>query len=214
MNRKFIVAIVVIVAASIGLQIYAQWEKARFDASLPQLPVVEEQQGSDDTADDVAEPTTGGHWHGDEWHADELFNDLLEETDGTLPPQVEPVEFNEPIDYELNPHLLNVKIYSDDEMTRIMLEKERERIRATDPELDAFLVEKDEISEAREKCIAVLEEYNALFEKGIRPSPAQREARKKAAEEGLKLQERSRDWLARFRARYPDADSSKRGEDN
>ena len=210
MNRKFIVAIVVIVAASIGLQIYAQWEKARFDASLPKLPVVEEQQGSDDTADDVAEPTTGGHWHGDEWHADELFNDLLEETDGTLPPQVEPVEFDEPIDYELNPHLLNVKTYSydDDELTRIMLEKERERIRATDPELEAFLVERDEISAAREKCIAVLEEYNALFEKGIRPSPAQREARKKAAEEGRKLQERSRDWLARFRARYGT------GEDN
>ena len=70
MNRKLIAAIIFIIAACIGLHFYAEWEKARFDASLPQPPAVEEQQVSDDTAEDVIEETTGGHWHGDEWHAE------------------------------------------------------------------------------------------------------------------------------------------------
>ena len=66
MNRKFIVAIVVIIAAGLGSHFYVKWEMARFDASLPTLPAAEEQQVSDDTVGE----TTGGHWHGDEWHAE------------------------------------------------------------------------------------------------------------------------------------------------
>ena len=65
MNRKFIVAIVVIIAAGLGSHFYVKWEMAKFDASLP-TPTTEEQQGSDDTVGE----TTGGHWHGDEWHAE------------------------------------------------------------------------------------------------------------------------------------------------
>ena len=64
MNRKFIVALVVIIAAGLGSHFYVKWEMARFDASLP-TPPTEEQQG-----EDVVEETTGGHWHGDEWHAE------------------------------------------------------------------------------------------------------------------------------------------------
>ena len=70
MNRKFIVALVVIIAAGLGSHFYVKWEMARFDASLPTPPAAEEQQVSDDTADDTAGGTTGGHWHGDEWHAE------------------------------------------------------------------------------------------------------------------------------------------------
>ena len=69
MNRRFIVAIVVIIAAGLGSHFYVEWQMARFDTSLP-TPTTEEQQGSDDTADDTAGSTTGGHWHGDEWHAE------------------------------------------------------------------------------------------------------------------------------------------------
>ena len=69
MNRKFIVVLVVIIAAGLGSHFYVKWDMARFDASLPTLPT-EEQQVSDDTADDTAGGTTGGHWHGDEWHAE------------------------------------------------------------------------------------------------------------------------------------------------
>ena len=65
MNRKFIVAIVVIIAAGLGSHFYVKWEMAKFDASLP-TPTTEEQQSSDDTVGE----TTGGHWHGDEWHAE------------------------------------------------------------------------------------------------------------------------------------------------
>ena len=65
MKRKLIVAIVVIIAVCIGIYFWTEWEKARFDASLPKPPAEEEQ-----VADDVTEDTAGGHWHGDEWHAE------------------------------------------------------------------------------------------------------------------------------------------------
>ena len=65
MNRKLIAAIVVIIAVCIGIYFWTEWEKARFDASLPKPPAEEEQ-----VADDVTEDTAGGHWHGDEWHAE------------------------------------------------------------------------------------------------------------------------------------------------
>ena len=70
MNRKLIVAIIVLIAGVLGLHFWAEWEKARFDASLPTPPAEEEQQVIDETADDTAEETGGGHWHGDEWHAE------------------------------------------------------------------------------------------------------------------------------------------------
>ena len=101
MNRKFIVAIVVLVAAVLGLHFYVEWEKARFDASLPQPPAEEEQQVIDDTADDTADDTvedTGGHWHGDEWHAephrDALLDDGMHFTD--LREQIEVLETGDP----------------------------------------------------------------------------------------------------------------------
>ena len=194
MNRILIAAIIFILAACLAVHFYAEWNMAQFDASLPQPPAVEEQ-----IADDVTEDTAGGHWHGDDAH------ELPPETELILNGD-EPVEFNEPIDYELNPHLLIVKTYSydDDELTRIMVAKERARIRATDPELDAFLVEKDEIDAALQKGTAVMEELNAQMEKGIWVGPAVKAAR----EESRKIQARTADWLARFRARY------QIGEDN
>ena len=72
MNRKLIAAISLIIAVCIGLYFYAEWEKARFDASLPQLPAVEEQQVSEDT---------GGHWHDGEWHADDAHENDTGETE-------------------------------------------------------------------------------------------------------------------------------------
>ena len=70
MNRKLIAAIVVLIAGVLGLHFWAEWEKARFDASLPTPPAEEEQQSIDETADDTVGDTGGGHWHGDEWHAE------------------------------------------------------------------------------------------------------------------------------------------------
>ena len=56
MNRTtLIIAIGIIIAACTGIYFWTEWEKARFDASLPKPP---------------AEDTAGGHWHGDEWHAE------------------------------------------------------------------------------------------------------------------------------------------------
>ena len=60
MHRKLIAAIVVIIAACIGLHFWAEWQKQEFDASLPKLPTEEQ-----------AAEETGGHWHSDEWHADD-----------------------------------------------------------------------------------------------------------------------------------------------
>ena len=80
MNRKIIVAAIgFVVAVAIGLHFWAEWEKARFDASLPTPPAAEEQQVSDDMADDTAGDTTGGHWHGDEWHGEPHRDAVLDE---------------------------------------------------------------------------------------------------------------------------------------
>ena len=195
MNRKtMVIAIGFLLAFCLGIHFYAEWNMAQFEESLPQPPAVQEQQET--TTDDINTDAGGGHWHGDEWHADDAHEPPTELIPGLG--KVEPVEIDEPIDYELNPHLLNVKTYTDDELTRIMVEKERERIRAKDPELDAFLVEKDEIDAEMEKNMAVLAELDAQIAKGIWVGPAVKEA----LEEGRKLQARSADWLARFRARY------------
>ena len=104
MNRKFIVAIVVLVAAVLGLHFWTEWEKARFDASLPQPPAVEEQQVIDDTVGDTVENTTRGHWHG-EPHRDALIDDSMHFTD--LREQIDVLEtdpeFQESPTYELPP---------------------------------------------------------------------------------------------------------------
>ena len=61
MNMKTMaIAIGFIVALCAGIFFYAEWEKARFDASLPEPPAPEVK----------AAETEGGHWHGDEWHAE------------------------------------------------------------------------------------------------------------------------------------------------
>ena len=78
MNRKIIIAAIgFVIAVAIGLHFYAEWQMAKFDASLPTPPAEEEQQRIDETADDTAGDTSGGHWHGDEWHAEphEVQND-------------------------------------------------------------------------------------------------------------------------------------------
>ena len=57
MNRKIIVAAIgFVIAVALGLHFWAEWQMAKFDASLPTPPAAEEQ--------------AGGHWHGDEWHAE------------------------------------------------------------------------------------------------------------------------------------------------
>ena len=56
MNRTtLIIAIGIIIAVCTGIYFWTEWEKARFDASMPKPP---------------AEDTAGEHWHGDEWHAE------------------------------------------------------------------------------------------------------------------------------------------------
>ena len=63
MNRKLITAICLMLAFCIGIFFYAEWQKRKFDASLPEPPAPTEVQA-------VETETEGGHWHGDEWHAE------------------------------------------------------------------------------------------------------------------------------------------------
>ena len=84
MNRKIIIAAIgFVIAVALGLHFYAEWQMAKFDASLPTPPAAEEQQVIDETADDTArdtvEDTAGGHWHGDEWHAEPHRDAVLDE---------------------------------------------------------------------------------------------------------------------------------------
>ena len=67
MNMKTMaIAIGFIIAFCAGIFFYAEWQKAKFDASLPQPP----------TEVQAAE-TDGGHWHGDEWHAEPHDNNFV-----------------------------------------------------------------------------------------------------------------------------------------
>ena len=60
MNRKtMVIAIGILIAFCAGIYFWAEWQKAQFDASLPEVP-----------APEVQAETEGGHWHGDEWHAE------------------------------------------------------------------------------------------------------------------------------------------------
>ena len=68
MNRKTIViAIGFLIAFCIGIFFYAEWQKQKFDASLPEPPVPTQVRAETETDD---RHTEAGHWHGDEWHAE------------------------------------------------------------------------------------------------------------------------------------------------
>ena len=58
-TKTMAIAIGILIALCAGIFFYAEWEKARFDASLPEPPVPPK-----------AQTASGGHWHGDEWHAE------------------------------------------------------------------------------------------------------------------------------------------------
>ena len=77
MNRTtLIITIGIIIAVCTGIYFWTEWEKARFDASLPKPP---------------AEDTAGGHWHGDEWHAEPHAADEAP----PVQPVTQPVETDE-----------------------------------------------------------------------------------------------------------------------
>ncbi len=64
MNRKTLgIAIAILIAFCAGIYFWAEWQKQKFDASLPKPPAVEQQQ--DTATDDVTEDTAAGHWKPD-----------------------------------------------------------------------------------------------------------------------------------------------------
>ncbi len=67
--RQLTTGAILLVAFCTGLYFWGEWQKRKFDASLPKPPAVEQQQDTD-TAGDVTEDTAAGHWHGDEWHTE------------------------------------------------------------------------------------------------------------------------------------------------
>ena len=68
MNRTLIAAIGLILAFCIGIFFYAEWQKQKFDASLPEPPAPTEVQAAETETE--GGHTEAGHWHGDEWHAE------------------------------------------------------------------------------------------------------------------------------------------------
>ena len=57
--KTLISSLCILLAVCFAIYFYVEWEKQRFDASLPVPPAL------------PAEEQAGGHWHGDEWHADD-----------------------------------------------------------------------------------------------------------------------------------------------
>ncbi len=60
--RQLTTGAILLVAFCTGLYFWGEWQKQKFDASLPKPPVVQQQTR--------AETDTAGHWHNGEWHAD------------------------------------------------------------------------------------------------------------------------------------------------
>ncbi len=60
--KTLISGLCILLAICLAIYFYAEWQKQRFDASLPVPPAP------------PAEEQAGGHWHGDEWHADDAHD--------------------------------------------------------------------------------------------------------------------------------------------
>ncbi len=60
--RQMATGAILLVAFCTGLYFWGEWQKRKFDASLPKPPAVQQQTR--------AETDTAGHWHNGEWHAD------------------------------------------------------------------------------------------------------------------------------------------------
>ena len=61
MNRKIIVAAIgFVLAVALGLHFWAEWEKVRFDASLPEVPAIE---ATETNVVEAAQQETAGHLH-------------------------------------------------------------------------------------------------------------------------------------------------------
>ena len=72
--KTLISGLCILLAVCLAIYFYAEWQKQRFDASLPVPPAP------------PAEEQAGGHWHGDEWHADDAHDN---DTGGELIPSVD-----------------------------------------------------------------------------------------------------------------------------
>ena len=140
MNRTtLIIAIGIIIAVCTGIYFWTEWEKARFDASLPKPP---------------AEDTAGGHWHGDEWHAEPHVADEAP----PVQPVTQPVETDE-MEAARQRVALKMSLLPPDE-----LDLEREAIQA---DLDALLEQRGTLSLAEfEKGIDdIVRRWNAWHKK-------------------------------------------------
>ncbi len=60
--RQLTTGAILLVAFCTGLYFWGEWQKRKFDASLPKPPAVEQQQDTD-VAGDVTEDVATGHWH-------------------------------------------------------------------------------------------------------------------------------------------------------
>ena len=72
--KTLISGICILLAVCLAIYFYAEWQKQKFDATLPVPP------------EPPAEEQAGGHWHGDEWHADDAHDN---DTGGELIPSVD-----------------------------------------------------------------------------------------------------------------------------
>ena len=141
MNRTtLIVAIGIIIAVCTGIYFWTEWEKARFDASMPKPP---------------AEDTAGGHWHGDEWHAEPHVADEAP----PVQPVTRPVETDEMEAARQRVEALKLSLLQPDE-----LDLEAEAIQA---DFNALLEQRGSLSPAEfdKRLIDNLRRLNALTRK-------------------------------------------------
>ena len=205
MNRKLIAAIVVIIAACIGLHFYAQWEMARFDASLPEFPVLPPKP----PPTPVQNTDEGGHYDG-EWHAEPHGNHVL--PGGPQHPDDEVVEVTEqPIDGPTPSDGHNVKhsgaIRTEDERIAAYIRSVIENAQVEDPEFAELMDERQNIHDAMKEHELV----TAKLMSDIKANKFDWEALRRSEENARQVMERYHNWRAKFLAKYPDADPTQTG---
>ena len=214
MNRKLIAAIGLMLAFCIGIFFYAEWEKARFKASLPEAPILPPKP----PPTPIQNADAGGHWHGDEWHAEPHGNhepiggpqnpndEVVEEEEQPVVAEPgQPIEGHTPGDGHNVEH--SSAIRTEDERIEAYIQSVIENARVTNPEFAELMDERQNIDDA----MKAHELESAKLLSDIKANKFDWEALRKSEKKSRQIMERYHNWRAKFLAKYPDADPTQIG---
>lgn len=214
MNRTLVATIVIILASCIGLQFYAEWEKARFDASLPEVPILLwDIEPPKPPPTPVQNTDEGGHWHDGEWHTEPHGNHAplgrpQHPDDEVVEVMEQPIDGPTPSDGHNVEH--SGAIRTEDERIAAYIQSVIETARVKDPEFAELMDERQNIHDAMKEHELV----TAKLMSDIKANKFDWEALWKSEENARQVMERYHNWRAKFLAKYPDADLTQTGRND